>query len=790
MIKKIFNKIFGKPAGRVEPSRKGLDPFKGIVYRWNLGRLFFMEIRYFLHIRFRKLHDNAFQKKRTYYKYYSKPYAHSINKASVYAFCISFVAFMALQFISPFNFSGKPRMAEAGSHTVAWDAQADFDYNAVSGGTDGHADWETNPRTNLEIQAAGSVGITGACCNTGAAAFAYNNNPTAYDDYATAVAVGSDGIYVGGVDKALGQFASQWRVEKLNFSGQHQWTYTNNISSTTVYAIAVGSDGIYVGGVGSSGWRVEKLNFSGQQQWAYNSLTNNGGNILYAIAVGSDGIYIGGSDQSTLGNLQLRVEKLNFSGQHQWTYTNNPTTSTYGGNEGVRSIAVGSDGLYIAGSSGGGFMGAPQWRVEKLNLSGQNQWSYVSTAAYMANSIAVGSDGLYVGGYDISGSSRWRVEKLNFSGQNQWTYNSNPSGGFDSANSIAVGSDGLYVGGIDISPGNNQWRVEKLNFSGQNQWTYTSNPSTGSDQANSIAMGGDGLYIAGYDVSLGNNRWRVEKLSKTFTSPGSLGGTGAADVGLRKDFGASPENVNFQSITSTKNALSTGEAVKFLVRTSPNKTNWTYYGRSGTFDVANIATAWTDNYFGQTYADQQNTPTPLHYTSMSASGLPSSPAQYFEILVRLESDGTSTPTLDNVTLTYNTMDAPQDTASGGENYISQHRADDDAAIAKGTGFTNQNQIKIKGTNLSGMNDGSTLYFQVELRPTADVWNDAVCGPPYNTDGACKTDDGPTDAGIAEGGNGEVTFDLNFPTSTTYKWRSRLIDSAARVSTWTEFNGAD
>ncbi|KKQ93107.1 MAG: hypothetical protein UT18_C0027G0005 [candidate division CPR2 bacterium GW2011_GWC2_39_10] len=103
---------------------------KSATYGFNLTRLFIMEIRYYLHIRFRKIHDNQFAKKKTYYTYYSRPYARSINKASVYAFCISFVAFMALQFISPFNFSGKPRMAEAGSNTVQWTTKGDFENNA------------------------------------------------------------------------------------------------------------------------------------------------------------------------------------------------------------------------------------------------------------------------------------------------------------------------------------------------------------------------------------------------------------------------------------------------------------------------------------------------------------------------------------------------------------------------------------------------------------------------------------------------------------------------------------
>src|SRR4030067_3287013 len=94
--------------------KKQSNLIKGVIYRINLMRLFLMELRYYLHIRFRKLHDNQFQKRKVYYSYYSRPYARHINKASIYAFSISFVIFMALQFLSPFNFSGQPRVAEAG----------------------------------------------------------------------------------------------------------------------------------------------------------------------------------------------------------------------------------------------------------------------------------------------------------------------------------------------------------------------------------------------------------------------------------------------------------------------------------------------------------------------------------------------------------------------------------------------------------------------------------------------------------------------------------------------------
>ncbi|PIP30212.1 hypothetical protein COX25_05940, partial [bacterium (Candidatus Howlettbacteria) CG23_combo_of_CG06-09_8_20_14_all_37_9] len=80
---------------------KGSTLFKGVVYRFNLIRLYLMELRYYLHIRFRKVHDKAFARKKTYYRYASKPYSRSINKASVYSFVISFTIFMALQFLSP-----------------------------------------------------------------------------------------------------------------------------------------------------------------------------------------------------------------------------------------------------------------------------------------------------------------------------------------------------------------------------------------------------------------------------------------------------------------------------------------------------------------------------------------------------------------------------------------------------------------------------------------------------------------------------------------------------------------
>jgi len=118
---------------------------------------------------------------------------------------------------------------------------------------------------------------------------------------------------------------------------------------------------------------------------------------------------------------------------------------------------------------------------------------------------------------------------------------------------------------------------------------------------------------------------------------GTLGGTGAS-AGLRVDNVAT--GAVWTSLESVTGALSSGQAVKFAVRTSEDGVHWSApLGRDG---QAVNWTSGTGTYFGRAYGDAT--------ARTDLSQIPHS--RYIDIVVRLESGGQTTPVLQSVTLAY------------------------------------------------------------------------------------------------------------------------------------------
>ncbi len=298
---------------------------------------------------------------------------------------------------------------------------------------------------------------------------------------------------------------------------------TNN---DVLNGLAVGSDGFY--GVGEAaiasgnwGWRMEKRSLlDGALIWGVNSAPSGLGDKPYATAVGTDGVYFVGYDYNGGGYYQFRIEKRNLStGAIIWTQTQHVTPLGY---DILRAVAVGSDGLYVAGSVNNN----TSWRIQKRNLStGAIIWDKSldpSGGSDAPTAMTVGTDGVYTVGY-ASGNAYWYMEKRSFTdGAALWTQTSNPSSYADTPNGVAVGADGVYIAGYDMVPGNGnqELRMEKHSLvDGTLIWAKSDNLSTGSDGYYSVAVGSDGAYGCGYDYILGNFEMRIEK---RYLSDGSV----------------------------------------------------------------------------------------------------------------------------------------------------------------------------------------------------------------------------------------------------------------------------
>lgn len=340
-------------------------------------------------------------------------------------------------------------------------------------------------------------------------------DPTTFADQMYSVAVGSDGVYTAGFDGGGG---NEWRIEKRSLTDLSLlWAQTENPSAgaDVAYQVVVGSDGIYVGGYdeagGSRKWRLEKRSLiDGAILWTQIINPTGSYDESRSIALGSDGIYLAGWDAA--GGYEWRVEKRSLvDGSAIWAINDNLS----GGNDAAKTIAVGSDGVYIGGYDA--MSGNGEWRVEKRSLAnGAIIWS--KGADYTANNdevtgIAVGVDGVYIVGWDYGGGHEWRLEKRDLAtGNVLWTTTENPSSGNDAAYAVAVGSDAFYVAGYDSSLGYQRWLIEKRNFSdGSIVWAKTSSPSAAIAGPGGISVGPDEIYVGGYDSAPGNAEWRIEK---------------------------------------------------------------------------------------------------------------------------------------------------------------------------------------------------------------------------------------------------------------------------------------
>jgi len=304
------------------------------------------------------------------------------------------------------------------------------------------------------------------------------SNPSSYDDYASAVAVDSTGVYVVGDDSYPGSTNTRWRMEKRNLTtGSVIWTQTSNPSSyvDSASAVAVDGTGVYIVGYdsypgsGNARWRIEKRSLTdGSVIWVKASNPSSYWDVATGVAVDSTGVYIVGSDKYADPSGRWRMEKRSLTdGSVIWTQASNPSIyrdEAYG-------VAVDGSGVYIVGYD---------------NYFGCNFFGFCN--------------------------SRWRMEKRNLTtGNSIWTKTSNASTSWDETTAITVGG-AVYSVGSDSYPGDDRWRMEKRSIlSGTSLWTKTSNPSSSYDEAYGVAVDGSGVYIVGVDDYPGNGRWRIEK---------------------------------------------------------------------------------------------------------------------------------------------------------------------------------------------------------------------------------------------------------------------------------------
>ncbi len=375
------------------------------------------------------------------------------------------------------------------------------------------------------------------------------SNPTVNNDYANAISIDSEFMYVLGRDVTGTNW--QWRYEKRMLSdgslaagfGTGGVVSTSGATDDRPYAMAIDSVFLYAAGCdsgpGDYRWRIEKRNLSdGSLAAGFGddgvlcSDPSAGDDRIYGIVLQSGRIHAAGYD-SVPGDLRWRIESRFASDGSTGAAMSSPAGS---GPDSARALAADSDSIYVAGHDAS--PGNSQWRVEKRRIAdGGFVTVFGSGGAVVSNpgsgsdsiaAIAADSSCLYLAGYDsVPGDRRWRIEKRSASDGSlvqafgtAGVITSDFSLGDEEAAAIAADASWIYAAGVDMSAGGGQWRIEKRSASDGAfapgfgaGGAVLSNPSVGLDMPCAIAKDAAYFYVAGWDSSPGNRQWRIEKRS-------------------------------------------------------------------------------------------------------------------------------------------------------------------------------------------------------------------------------------------------------------------------------------
>ncbi|HEV3083221.1 MAG TPA: Ig-like domain-containing protein [Gemmataceae bacterium] len=362
-------------------------------------------------------------------------------------------------------------------------------------------------------------------------------------DAARCVVADNTGVYLAGVTDD--SFAPDVFVRKYDASGNQVWARQFGSSQGDApNGIASDASGVYVAGLttgvlpGQTGENfdpdsfVRKYDPSGSELWTRQFSAFSGtfhvSDGAQGVAVDASGVYVSGFAQFTLpgqtsaGGNDAYVRKYDGSGTELWTRQFGTA-----GDENTAGIAADGSGIYVVGTTTGGFpgqiaTGGTDTFLRRYDASGAAIWTrQFGTGLPGANDIAraVDADGnIYVAGevtgflpgqtvgrgsdvfvrkYDAAGNELWTRE---FGGANLPGVGTVPA---DSAAGIAVDASGVYVAGytVGILPGQTNLGgqdafVRKYDAAGNELWTRQFG-TAGSDLATAIAVDALGVYVTG-----------------------------------------------------------------------------------------------------------------------------------------------------------------------------------------------------------------------------------------------------------------------------------------------------
>ena len=325
------------------------------------------------------------------------------------------------------------------------------------------------------------------------------------NDYARALAVDSDGVYVTGISAPIDAPADIVTI-KYDTAGNELWTARFEVegSSAGVVDLVVNADGIYVlgsyymGVAGYYGIVTIKYDKAGNELWAARFNTSNQ-DYARALAVDSDGVYVAGTINTIGAPDDIVLIKYDKAGNELWTARFEEDSD-----DRVVALAVDFDGVYVTGTSYN-FPNSTHDDIVliKYDKAGNELWTTrfdEGASKDTARALAVDSDGVYVTGssYNYSSNNNKVVTiKYDKAGNELWTTRFATSGNVISS-ALAVDASGVYVAGHfnDYTTGTSDIVTIKYDTAGNELWT--ARYDTGNhDYARALVVDRDGIYVAG-----------------------------------------------------------------------------------------------------------------------------------------------------------------------------------------------------------------------------------------------------------------------------------------------------
>lgn len=250
---------------------------------------------------------------------------------------------------------------------------------------------------------------------TGEIIWATSTSPSGGSDYALAIAVDQDGVYVTGYCGTCGSSASNayYTIKVSKSAGAFQWAATADPTASfdNGNAIVVDADSVYVtgfcgtgcGGLGGTAYyTVRYSKVTGALIWATTTDKSSTGDYAYAIAQDQDSIYVTGYCGlcSSIGDEAFyTIKYTKASGAMLWSTTTSPGLAS----QLVDATAIIADGsfLYVTGACYNCGSNTAFYTEKLSKLDGSRLWATTTdptSGADLPYAIAQDAHNIYVTG--------------------------------------------------------------------------------------------------------------------------------------------------------------------------------------------------------------------------------------------------------------------------------------------------------------------------------------------------------------------------------------------------------